>query len=97
MAVWRDRDALDSDAGALLVDTVALDDFSGVVLMALLSIWRRCGWADHLPVGTAGAVSAAAGKSAFRREAQPRTHLESAQPQVCLRNTGTRILTWYGG
>lgn len=36
LGVWQDADALDTDTGALLVDTVELDDFSGVVLMGLL-------------------------------------------------------------
>ena len=36
LSVWQERDALDTDTGALLVDTVELDDFSGVLLMALL-------------------------------------------------------------
>lgn len=36
LGVWQEAGALDSDTGALLVDTVELDDFSGVVLLALL-------------------------------------------------------------
>jgi len=36
LGAWRSADALDTRNGALLVDTVELDDFSGVVLMALL-------------------------------------------------------------
>ncbi|MEX2465703.1 MAG: cation:proton antiporter [Gemmatimonadota bacterium] len=36
VSVWRERDALGGDTGALLLDTVELDDFSGVLLMAVL-------------------------------------------------------------
>ncbi|MFO7893624.1 MAG: cation:proton antiporter [Longimicrobiales bacterium] len=36
LGVWREMDAISSETGALLVDTVELDDFSGVALVGLL-------------------------------------------------------------